>query len=138
MIHSRSSQRRLPALPGAWHSQHLPCYKNTPWGGSLLLCSGKQQKGPCGESLDSLLLRPPPPPQEGPQAVPHLGVHQGAHEDEGSAQPVPACEGILEVQDGEDEADELAERHHQGDREGRALRGQDEDAADADVPGSRR
>lgn len=96
---------------------------------------------PCRKSRDSLLLRPPPPlaaRQEGPQAVPHLGVHQGAHEDKGSAQPVPACEGVLEVEDGEDEADELAERHHQGDGERRALRGQDEHAADADVPGTGR
>lgn len=138
MIHSKVPSGGSPLSQELGTANTSPVIKTPPGGGSLLLCSGKKQKGPCGESLDSLLLRPPPPPQEGPEAVPHLGVHQGAHEDEGGAQPVPACEGILEVEDGEDEADELAERHHQGDREGRALCGQDEDAADADVPGSRR
>lgn len=47
---------------------------------------------------------------------------------------MPGGEGVLEVQDGEDEAQELSERHHQGDGERRALRGQDEDTTDAHVP----
>lgn len=110
-------------------------------GESLLLCSGKPPKAPrVGIPwMGSLLLGPGPAAaarQQRPQAVPELRVHQGAHEDKGGAQPVPAREGVLEVEDGEDEADELAQRHHQGDRQGRALRGQDENAADADVPGS--
>lgn len=121
-----------PKLP-AWHSQPLPRYKNI----SLLLCSGKQPKKSLfwGENPQNSLLLVLP---GGPEAVPHLGVHEGAQEDEGGAQPVPAREGVPEVEDGEDEADELAERHHQGDGEGRALRGQDENAADADVPGRAR
>lgn len=73
--------------------------------------------------------------QEGPEAVPHLRVHESPHEDEGGAQPVPGREGVAEVEDGEDEADELAQRHHQRDGEGGALRGEDEDASDADVSG---
>lgn len=48
---------------------------------------------------------------------------------------MPGREGVSEVEDGEDEADELAQRHHQRDGEGGALRGEDEDAADADVSG---
>lgn len=39
-----------------------------------------------------------------PQVVPHLRVQKGPKEDEASAQPVPGCEGVLEVQDREDEA----------------------------------
>lgn len=48
---------------------------------------------------------------------------------------MPRREGVAEVEDGEDEADELAQRHHQRDGEGGALRGEDEDASDADVSG---
>lgn len=51
---------------------------------------------------------------------------------------MPGGEGVLEVEDGEDEAEELPERHHQRDRQRGALGGQDEDAADAHVSGSRR
>lgn len=80
------------------------------------------------------LLRPlPPAGQEGPEAVPHLCVHESPHEDKGSAQPVPGREGVAEIEDGEDEADKLAQRHHQCDSEGGALRGEDEDAPNADV-----
>lgn len=46
---------------------------------------------------------------------------------------MPGREGVAKVEDGEDEADELAQRHHQRDGEGGALCGEDEDAADADV-----
>lgn len=46
---------------------------------------------------------------------------------------MPGSEGVLEVQDGEDEAEELSERHHESDRQGGALRGEDEHAADAHV-----
>lgn len=46
---------------------------------------------------------------------------------------MPGREGVAEVEDGEDEADEFAQRHHQRDGEGGALRGEDEDAPNADV-----
>lgn len=48
---------------------------------------------------------------------------------------MPGGEGVLEVQDGEDEAEELPERHHQRDRQRGALSGQDEHATDAHVSG---
>lgn len=48
---------------------------------------------------------------------------------------MPGGEGVLEVQDGEDEAEELSESHHQSDGQGGALCGQDEHAADAHVSG---
>lgn len=48
---------------------------------------------------------------------------------------MPDSEGVLEVQDGEDEAEELSESHHQSDRQGGALCGQDEHATDAHVSG---
>lgn len=73
--------------------------------------------------------------QSCPHAVPHLRVEQRAQEDHPGAHPVPGREGVLEVQDGEDEADELSESHHQSDRQGGALCGQDEHAADAHVSG---
>lgn len=50
---------------------------------------------------------------------------------------MPGGEGVVEVQDGEDEADELSEGHHQGDGQRSALCGQDKDATDAHVPGNR-
>lgn len=71
--------------------------------------------------------------QSRPHAVPHLRVEQGAQEDHRGAHPVPGGEGVLEVQDGEDEAEELSERHHESHRQGGALCGQDEHAADAHV-----
>lgn len=46
---------------------------------------------------------------------------------------MPGREGVAKVKDGEDEADKLAQSHHQRDGEGCALRGEDEDASDADV-----
>lgn len=46
---------------------------------------------------------------------------------------MPAREGVSEVEDGDDEAEELSESHHQRDRQGGALRGQDEHATDAHV-----
>ena len=46
---------------------------------------------------------------------------------------MPDREGVLEVPHGDDEAEELPEGHHQGDGQRRALRGQDEHAADAHV-----
>lgn len=72
----------------------------------------------------------------GAQVAPHLCVHEGPKEDEDGAQPVPEREGVPEVQDGKDEAHELAQRHHQGDGEGGALGGEREDPADAHVPGA--
>lgn len=48
---------------------------------------------------------------------------------------MPQSERVLEVQDGKDEADELAQGHDKGDGEGGALRGENEDAPDAHVPG---
>lgn len=46
---------------------------------------------------------------------------------------MPGGEGVPEVEDGEDEADELAQRDHEGDGEGGALCGEPEDAPDAHV-----
>ena len=71
----------------------------------------------------------------GPQVVPHLCVHESPNEDKQGAQPVPQGERVLEVQDGKDEADELAQRHDEGDGEGGAFCGENEDAPDAHVPG---
>lgn len=73
--------------------------------------------------------------QSRPHAAPHLGVQQRAQEDHGRAHPVPGGEGVLEVQDGEDEAEELPQRHDQSDRERGALRGQNEHATDAHISG---
>lgn len=66
-------------------------------------------------------------------ATPHLGVQQGAQEHHGCAQPVPHRERVLEVEDGDDEAEELSERDHQRDGERSALCGENEDAADANI-----
>ena len=71
----------------------------------------------------------------GPQGVPHLCVHEGPNEDKQGAQPVPQGERVLEVQDGKDEADELAQCHDKGDGEGGAFSGENEDAPDAHIPG---
>lgn len=84
---------------------------------------------------NSVLLVLPRRAFRGPQAVPHLCVHQRPNEDKHGAQPVPQGERVLEVQDGDDEAHELAQGHDEGDGEGGALRGEDEDAPDAHVPG---
>ena len=66
-------------------------------------------------------------------ASPDLRVNQGAQEDDGSAHPVPGGEGVPEVEDGEDEADELPQCDHQGHSERGTLCGQDEHAADTHV-----
>ncbi len=66
-------------------------------------------------------------------AGPHFCVEQRSQEHHGRADPVPGCEGIVEVQDGNNETQEFAKRHHQCDRERCALRGQNEHAADAHV-----
>lgn len=92
---------------------------------------------------------PPPPPsslrflfldvgstQSRLHAAPHLCVKHSAQKDHARAQPVPGSEGVLEVKDGEDEADELSQSHHQSDGQRGALCGQDEDAADAYVSGN--
>lgn len=86
---------------------------------------------PSASSLCLLLLDAP---QSGAGAAPHLRVQQGAREHHSRAQPVPGGEGVLEVKDGEDEAEELAERHHQRDGQRGALCGQDENPTDAHVP----
>lgn len=70
-----------------------------------------------------------------PHAAPHLRVEQRAQEDHGGAHPVPRSEGVLEVEDGEDETEELSESHHQSDGQGGALCGQDEHGTDAHVSG---
>lgn len=44
-------------------------------------------------------------------------------------------ERVPEVPDGEDQADELSQGHHQGHGQGGALGGQDENTLDADKPG---
>lgn len=46
---------------------------------------------------------------------------------------MPGSEGVLEVKDGEDEAEELSQGHHQSDRQRGALSGQNEHTADADI-----
>lgn len=74
------------------------------------------------------------PTQSRPHAAPNLRVKQSAQEDHSRAHPVPGSEGVLEVNDGENKAEELSQRHHQSDGEWGALRGQDEDTTDADVP----
>lgn len=66
-------------------------------------------------------------------ATQHLSVQQGAQEHHGCAQPVPRRERVLEVEDGEDEAEELSERDHQRDGERSALCCENEDAADANI-----
>ena len=65
----------------------------------------------------------------------NVGEEQRAPEHEGGADPVVHREGVLEVHDGEDEAEELAQGDHQGDGEAGALRGQHEHRGDADVLG---
>ena len=48
---------------------------------------------------------------------------------------MPQSERVLEVQDGEDETHKLAQSHDEGDGEGGALGGEDEDTPDAHIPG---
>ena len=52
------------------------------------------------------------------------------HEDEDSADPVSGSEWVVEVVDGEHQADELTQGHHQGHGQGRTFRGQDKHTAD--------
>lgn len=66
-------------------------------------------------------------------AGPYFRVEQRSQEHHGRSHPMPGCEGITEVQDGNNEAQKFAQRHHQCDRERRALCGQKKDAADAHV-----
>lgn len=73
------------------------------------------------------------PPESCLDAAPHLSVHQSTHEDHSRAHPVPGSEGVLEINDGEDEADELSECHHQGDGQRSTLCGQDEHTTDTNV-----
>lgn len=47
---------------------------------------------------------------------------------------MPGSEGVLEVEDGEDETEELPQGHHQSDGERGALCGQDEHATDTHIP----
>ena len=62
------------------------------------------------------------------------------NEDEGSSkheeggEPVLRCEGVVEVEDGEEEGHELAQRHHQRHRQRRTLRRQHEHRLDAHEP----
>lgn len=81
-------------------------------------------------SLRSLLLADEST-QRGIHAAQHLRVQQRAHKDHGRAHPVPGSEGVLEVEDGEDEAEELPQGHHQSDRQRGALCSENEHAADA-------
>lgn len=46
---------------------------------------------------------------------------------------MPHCERVLEVEDRKDETEELSERDHQSDSERRALCGENEDTADANI-----
>lgn len=48
---------------------------------------------------------------------------------------MPAGEGVLEVQDGKDEAHKLAQSHNECHREGGTFRCEDEYAPDAHIPG---
>lgn len=68
-------------------------------------------------------------------AGPYFRVEQRSQEHHGCSHPMPDCEGITEVQDGNNEAQKFAQRHHQCDRERRALCGQNKDAADTHVSG---
>ena len=43
------------------------------------------------------------------------------------------CEGIAEVEDGDDETDKLSQSHDQRHHEGGALRDQNEDSSETDV-----
>lgn len=81
-----------------------------------------------------LLLLNVRPKQSWLHTAPHLCVQQSTQKDHSCAQPVPESEGVLEVHDGEDEAEELPQSHHQGDSEWGALCCQDENTTDTDVP----
>lgn len=67
------------------------------------------------------------------QAAVHLRVQQSSQEDHSRAHPVPGGEGVLEVKDGENEAEELPQSHHQSDGQRGALCGQNEHAADTHI-----
>ena len=62
-----------------------------------------------------------------------LSEHQGPPEDTGGADPVEESEGVIEVDNGDDETDELAQRGDQRHRQGGTLCGQDEHCSQADV-----
>ena len=60
---------------------------------------------------------------------------QRAGEHERRAEPVPGSERVAEVEDGGEQADELAQREHQSDGERAALARQHEHRSNADVVG---
>ena len=74
------------------------------------------------------------PTQSCPYAAPHLCVQQRTQEDHSCAHPVPGGERVLKVNDGEDEAEELSQGHHQGNGQRGALCGQNENPTDANIP----
>lgn len=65
--------------------------------------------------------------------TPHFSVQHSAQEYHSCAQPVPHCERVLKIEDGEDEAEELSECDHQADGKRSALCGENEDTADANI-----
>lgn len=79
-------------------------------------------------SLRSLLLAKESA-QRRVHAAQHLRVQQRAQKDHSCAHPMPGSEGVLEVEDGEDEAQELPQGHHQSHRQRGAFCGQNEHAA---------
>lgn len=85
--------------------------------------------------VEAALAPARPRPVGVPHLVDHVGKEYGAEEDQHGAQPVVEGEGIAEVDDGEQQGDELAQRDHQGDGQRGALRGQHIDGADAHVLG---
>ena len=60
-----------------------------------------------------------------------------AHEHQASRHPVVGSERILEVEDGEEETDELAQGDYEGDQQGGTFSRQDEHARDADESGGK-
>ena len=64
-----------------------------------------------------------------------VGEHERSSEHQPRPQPVIHGERVLEVDDREDEAEELAESDHQGDGQAGALCGEDEHGGDADILG---
>ena len=63
----------------------------------------------------------------------NIREQESSSEDQPRAQPVVGSEGVVEVHDGEEKAEELPECDDQGDGETDALRGQHEHRGDADI-----
>ena len=76
------------------------------------------------------------------QCIPHhmedTRKEQSTDEDKGSSHPVVKSEWVLEVKDGQDEAEELTKRDDECDDERGTLCSQDENTADAHIRGGQR